>query len=925
MSTEAVRIRTGRRVTDQIHSLVVYDDAISHVLAAPAFVRAISSAIECGRISVCVATPEASTDPADLDRVREFGATPFLLNEEAVRNPERLSWTIHVEDMADVHAVHVLILHAGALDAAVHHEGGPRLMCVRDRHINGFNLDALLETGWPDRLPIEGWSIVEDRTSSRTPGYWESVLGLTNGYIGCRATHEEIGSSRRTYGATFLNGVFSRRPYTYPVRFPGYATHYEGVVNLLDWRIFDVVIDGNRIDGRDEEFTSNYSRRLDMQSGSVRRSLARDSGHTRVELTSEWFVSSVRPNIAAERYEILLRQAPTAVHVEAALNLGPVSKAFGEKRVRILREGVEPVPEGIGAGRWFLLAIDDSHQRVCVCIHTRFHGARSPSSTQTDTLYIDSAEVVVDKSLTGNAWVDRIVSLHDGVAGEDDALIERGLAAIRQAAEIGFDALFSEHKTHWKDVWDMIDVSIDGPMADQQAVRYALFQLYSHAPTRDDHSVSATGLVGDGYGGHVFWDTEIYVLPFLDATYPDLAKHALRYRHLLLEKARKRARELDSTGAMYAWNSIDGEECGVVFEASTAQFHLNCAIAYAFWAHYHATNDLEFLLTVATPVIWETAIYLSHLGEFIESRDGAFCLNVVCGPDEYACGVDNNAYFNYMTRWYFERVFELLDLWQASDPRECAQVRTRAGLTDTELTRMRAALERMYLPQPNGDGIIPQDDSYLHRNPAHMNRVAHHTDIRDLMHPLKLWRMQVTKQADVVLLFYLHPELFNVDTVARNLEFYEARTNHGSSLSPSVHSIVSNAVGRTRNAYNYFRVASRLDLDDFKRNAWKGLHLACLGGTWLSVVHGFAGVRFHRDHVSINPNLPDEWKCIVFKVRFRESVMGIRIDSTSTLVTLQTGDGCEVAVGGHMRRIYPSCPSLLGSNGQVEITDESNR
>lgn len=890
--------------SQRIRALVISGSSLlEHAAASPSLLSEFHRIVSTNGIRVCPTGRGAESFAARLSELGDDAAPvvpPHDLRSRRALGVASAAPT-ELERICGTHETHIALLYeAGSLDLD-QLEGLSRLVRVTADDLERVDLEALVETGWPDRLREDPWQIVEQHVDDRPAGYWESVLGLTNGYLGCRSTHDEPSAEHRYYPATFVNGTYSSRPYAHVVTFPGFATHYHGLVNTVDWRRFSAAVDGTPVAPTPDERTGDYARRLNMRDATVRRSYSFTAGAADARVTSTWFVSAVRPHLAAARYRIDVDDPTARVELEASIIPGPVSRAFGEARCHATQTGEHEYTGG--RVRWYLLTIDGSDRCLAVAVHTAFSGTDDQETTTDDCIALERATI---PGSGGNGQhapeirageIVRVISVVDGRAAdtaERHDLIGRAVDELRAGVDLGFDALLAEHSRRWERVWQSIDVAIDGSVRDQQAVRYALFQLHSHGPTRPTHSVPATGLVGDGYGGHIFWDTEIYMLPFYSLTTPELSRRALMYRYHLLPKARKRAAELGAPGALYAWNSINGDECGVVFEASTAQYHINCAIAYAMWQFFQVTLDEDFLRDVATPVVWETAVFLSHLGEFLSSAGGAFCLNVVCGPDEYACGVDNNAYFNHMVGWHFRLALELLDRWQHDDPGACSALRTAAGLSDEEVDRMRRAEALLYRPRPGTDGVIAQDDQYRNRFPADMRFIAHDADIRELYHPLNLWRMQVTKQADVLLLFLLHPDAFDTDVKRANYDYYEPRTNHGSSLSPAVHSIIANDIGYAEAAYRYFRHASRLDLDDFKRNTWKGLHTACLGGTWLSVVYGFAGVRITPDAIRISPRLPASWRSLRFKLRYRGRLIAIHAEHGRAEATLLEGEPVTV-------------------------------
>ena len=778
-----------------------------------------------------------------------------------------------MERVCESSSAHILYLSSHEDIATEPGLVGPRTVHLPAGGIHQADIDELLTSGWPNGLKIEQWAIVESHPGERPAAYWETILGQSNGSIGCRAAHPERSCKHRDSGATFVNSLFSREPYTYPVRYPGFPDYFESIVNVLEWCLFDPIINERLEDPLKDDALRDYDRRLVMSEGYLHRTTRTAIGAAEYETEYKVFASIVNPKLAAAAYEVRTDDPGTVVGIRAALDLEPVSRRL---------ESVRTVTTGT-LNNTFSSDYRSHRLTVDLDITNSPLGARLTVVTTID----GPDDVIVEANTATELTVRRSAASPDPVSITRVIEILPFVSDARardteQEYPTGgflpkFDDLFVAQCEFWREWWERWDIAIDGSPSDQQAIRYSLYQLRCHAPQSDGDSISATGLVGDGYGGQIFWDTELYMAPFFTFTEPHLTRRLLLFRWRTLKQARARARQLNAPGALYAWNTISGEESGVVFEASTAQYHINSAIAYAINEYVQATNDTDFMWSYGARIIWETALFLSHLGEFVPERGGAFCLNVVCGPDEYACGVDNNAYFNYMTCWHFDLALSLIDEAYRRSEQEASQLLNTVGLTGGEIQRIRDALERIYLPQPQHDLVIPQDDSYRSRAPVDMRYVAHYTDIRDYMHPLNLWRAQVTKQADVLLLFVLRPELFGEATKLANYRYYEPKTNHGSSLSPAIHSIVASTLDIHEHAYDYYRVASRLDLSDFKRNTWKGLHVAALGGSWMAVCFGFAGIRVTPTGVHVDPKVPKRWNSFSFAVKVRGGTLRVEI------------------------------------------------
>ena len=443
--------------------------------------------------------------------------------------------------------------------------------------------------------------------------------------------------------------------------------------------------------------------------------------------------------------------------------------------------------------------------------------------------------------------------------------------------------------------WASADIELEGDDALQQSLRYGAFQLLQSTGREGMTSIAAKGLTGPGYEGHLFWDAEVYVLPFFLHTQPEVARSMLQHRIRGLDAARRRARELSHRGALYPWRTIDGDEASAYFPAGTAQIHINADIAYALERYLEATGDDTLLWQGGAAMLFETARFWLSRGAFTPRRGGRFCLHAVTGPDEYTALVDNNLYTNLMARGHLRFAARTAEALERAAPGRFAELAGELELDADEVARWRQAAERMELPYDRELGVHPQDDGFLDKEPWWPETIP--PEKRPLLlhyHPLDIYRRQVLKQADVVLAMVLREEHFGRAEARRNFAYYEPLTTHDSSLSPCMHGILAARLGQVDKAYDYFGRTARMDLDDVNRNVKDGVHTAAMGGTYLAVLAGFAGMRVAEEGLAFVPRLPPAWRRLRFRVAFRGRTLEVTIEPERTHYRLLAGEAMTV-------------------------------
>jgi trehalose/maltose hydrolase-like predicted phosphorylase len=405
---------------------------------------------------------------------------------------------------------------------------------------------------------------------------------------------------------------------------------------------------------------------------------------------------------------------------------------------------------------------------------------------------------------------------------------------VSRAATTGVEHFFKETECSWTSFWQDNDIEIDGPLDDQQAVRFALFQLRCATPPNPDLSFGAKFLSGEGYRDCVFWDTDIFIIPYFTRCQPEIARRHVLFRHRALPAAKERARELGFAGARYPWEALpDGREAlGPWVILSLTQVHVVCDVAWSVMDYYKWTKDDAFMKAEGAEILAETArFWVSR----VEKTGRGFELLGVCGPDECHEIVNNSIYTNLLAR---------------ENLRGAAEWNPGAADRDTWLQ----IADNLYLGAPDANGLLEQFDGFFSLpDSLHLERV-----------PGNYHGYQMLKQADVLMLPMLLPGFLNAEQVAANYRYYEPRTWHWSSLSEAAHAQIAASVGLSEEAYRMFRNNMLTDLADRQKSAHCGLHAGAIGMVPRNVIEGFAGLHIEGDRPIAVPHLPSAWKSVSF-------------------------------------------------------------
>jgi len=748
-----------------------------------------------------------------------------------------------------------------------------------------IDVDTFLECGAKQPLPVDPDAIIEKEFNPKDIGHIESLFALGNGYMGLRGSYDETDEAYDFLDGMYFNGIYVNSEIKHLWPCVGFAKYEEFTLNLTDWRIFNLYIDGEKACFSNKNI-KDHERRLDMRKGCVDRTfLFETASGKQARVASTRIVNMTEAHSAEIRYTV------TPVNFSGEIVIESVIRKYATNKEKYSTVISEQDTDGIYS---YVHQVDSSKQIVACAMA---HVVTADNYTENITCDEETYKYTITATCEENqsATVCKYAAFTNTLDKIDDMEGEaRRIAAASVAA--GFDKLADIQKAFWDEHWKLGDVVIEGNPADQQAVRFSLFELRQQQATINQCSIGATGLTGPNYSGKVFWDTEMYLMPYYNYTHPETQKELMLYRYRILDRARQRAKEFGTVGAQYAWCGISGEETSIVFEASTAEYHLHSDIAYSIWRYYDSTGDSEFVYNYGAEVIFETARFMAHRGRFIEAQGGKFCINAVCGPDEYGCGVNNNMYTNFMAKFHLNYALELVEEMKAKAPEKYAELEKICELTAEELDLWKRAADNMYYKYNEELGIHEQDDSFVRNDPVDLDTLPKNVDIRHLFHPLDLWRLQVSKQADVVLLNFIQGDKFTFEEKVRNYDYYEPKCNHGSSLSPAIHAIMAIELGKPE-AYEFFRCSAYMDLGDFKKNTDGGVHIACLGGNWMTVVNGYLGMRHYKDGILFQPHIPQAWTSYNLKFVYRGATMDITVDQEKATFTLIAGDALCFKVG----------------------------
>ena len=751
-----------------------------------------------------------------------------------------------------------------------------------------------------DVFAVEPWSVPERELQLDLLAVTESIFALSNGHFGLRGNLDE-GEPWGLPG-TYLNGFYEMHPLPYAEGGYGYPEEGQALINVTNGKLIRLLVDDEPFDVRYGSLV-RHERVLDLRDGVLRREVEWVSPAGQgVRVRSTRLVSFVQRSVAAVLYEVEPIREPARIVVQSELVANEAEpeqtddpRAAAALRAPLVAE--QHRHHDLRAG--LVHRTRESRLRVAAGMD---HIVEGPEGTVTAAeSEADLARLTINTELEPDQRLRLVKFLAYGWSSQRSlpALRDQVDAALAAAKRTGWEGLRRGQREYLDDVWARADVELEGDPPLQQAVRFALFHVLQAGARAEQRAIPAKGLTGRGYNGHTFWDMETYVLPVLTYVAPEAARDALRWRHLTMDLAQARARQLHLEGVTFPWRTIRGQECSGYWPAGTAAFHVNAAVADAVRRYLAASEDEEFEQRAGLDLLVATARLWRSLGH--HDAQGGFRIDGVTGPDEYTALVDNNVYTNLMAARNLRTAADLA----VRHPQRAAEL----GVDQDEAASWRSAADAMVIPFDDELRVTAQSEGFTRYRPWDFETTPPDEYPLLLNFPYYLlYSSQVVKQADLVLALYACGDRFDAEQKARDFEFYERMTVRDSSLSASMQAIVAAEVGHLELAYDYFAETAFIDLRDLAFNTRDGVHLASLAGSWLAAVAGFGGMRDHGDTLTFAPRLPPRLTRIAFGLVYRGRRLRVEVRPDGARYEVLEGDAVEVVHEGEAFTVAPGAP-----------------
>ncbi len=708
-----------------------------------------------------------------------------------------------------------------------------------------------------------------------------SKLLIGNGYFGYRGTLEEFNKEQKT--ATIVSGLYDK-----------VGDQWREPINLPNGGFIQVIYHGEPLHVLSSTVL-HHSQSLDIRHAiHTRETSFKTADGTSITICARRFASLARLHLLCLEYTITAdRNCEVEIRTGVDGDVWDINGPHLEKMTTGVQDAVISV-SAVTHENAVPIAVSEAVQIVSAVSPAVESGVSTPVASR----HFQSIHLQNGVPFTLHKFVSHVI----GLEVEDPFTVSR--EDCQQAANLGFAALLTEHMACWDERWNECDIQIEGDDKAQQALRFSMYHLLAIVPVHTEHSsIPARGMSGQMYKGAIFWDTEIFMLPFFTYAFPALARNLLLYRYHTLDGARRKAREYGYRGAYYAWESQEtGDDACTLYAVTDVftnrpmrtyfrdkQIHISGDIVYAFWHYYVASGDLSIWRDGGAEVVLECARFYLSCIYFSPDRRRYEILDVT-GPDEYHERVHNNAFTNRLVTHTFETCLQVVEILRAIAPDFLAELLTKLDF-ENDLTFIGEMLPEIYQPDVAESGtVIPQFDGYLQLEDPTLKAL-----LARKLHPHEYLgggnglatTTQILKQADVVLMMFLFGERYPLATKIANWEYYEPRTEHGSSLSHCSYSLIAAQIGKVDWAYKYFMKTATIDLTGEGRQYVGtlyigGTHPAGNGGAWMSVVFGLCGLSYTGQTLSINPHLPGNWHRVTLPV----VIHGQRLELTLTHETV---------------------------------------
>lgn len=702
-------------------------------------------------------------------------------------------------------------------------------------------------------LEVHPWKLIEKGFNEERALVSESLFSIANEYMGIRGFFDENYNSNQLIG-TYFNGIYEVPDNINRSAYKGVSDKLHYMVNSTNIFYTNIYIDGELFIFKQEEI-NNYFRELDFKNGKQIRT------YNIKDLFKITFTRILNMNINEIAHQL--------IEIEPLNYYGTIKIELGIS-LDVKHWGRD--------GKWQVLYNDNQSLL-----------AKTTTNQSIFNKFKVNSNIEFKKTIKNNGKINKLClefDLKENVIIEKTivSLINKSkLLELDQSLDIATNLLNkSDYKNtlktntkFYEEFWNNNDIIIEGDLDNQQGIRYCLFQLVNTYHGLSSNNIGAKGLTGEAYSGHAFWDTETYCLPFYLFSNTNAAKNLLMFRYNTLNQARERAKELDCIGAAYPIATLNGYEACDLWQHASLQLQPTSSVSYAIWHYVKITKDKQFLIDYGFEMLLEIARFFGSRGQYNKDKN-IFSYYGVMGPDEFQMMVNHNIYTNYLAK---KSIDYFLDVYnELKSNTKISEVIKKLNFTETELEDLISKSKKMYIPLNNKTKIYEQHDGFFD---------LPHIDIKSI--PLseiplysnwtydRIYRNNIIKQPDVLMFMFLYNQSFDFKTKKANYDYYEPLTIHESSLSPSIHSIFASELGYEEQAYDFFRFATRMDLDDYNRNTSEGLHLTSIAAAWLNIVYGFGGFRSDGINLKLAPILPNQWQSYQFSIVYQDVNIKVQV------------------------------------------------
>ncbi len=753
---------------------------------------------------------------------------------------------------------------------------------------------------------VDPWLVVEEGFDPAKQRLSESIFSVANEFMCVRGYFEEGYSGDHLLGSYFSQ-LYDLMDIKYPQRFKGFITEGATMLNAVDWLYTRISVDGEELDLAKVKF-SDFRRTLDLRNAILKREfLWTTAQNKQLRITFLRFTNMVDTAMGCQRIIFEPLNFSGEVKVCSGLDFDTIYElAAGWDQTEGTGSSLEK-KENLNF--WTCQRKELTDGLYCIQARTErskinlFSSFRLVADQTINPRNVEREKFVgVEFSLqlqeNQATAFDKLVVNHWEETGGGEQVWQNGLRLAQKYSAVTYDQALENHKQFWSDFWRRMDIEIEGDPELQQGVRYSIYTVYSNYHGESDRRNVICKLAGEVYNGVNFWDTEIYCHRMYMFLNPEIARKLLMYRYHYLPRALENAKRVDLEGARYPFSTLTGVEEMGAWQHVELEIHQNLAVYYAIWHYDKVCKDKQFLYNEGIEMLLQMCRCMASWGGW-SPKNGDFGFYGVMGPDEFHMMVNHNCYTNYMGKKMFNYTLAVLAEMKQTAPDLYDKAVKKVQLSPEETADWKRMADKMRIPKDEETGVYEQHDGYFD---------LPHIDVKSIPMSqvpiykhwayIKIFRFNMIKQPDFLNLPYFFSQDFSMEEKKANYEFYEARTCHESSLSPSLHGILAAELGKLDEAYDFLAYAARLDLDNYNRNTEQGIHSTSAAGVWAGMTFGFGGLRTDGDMLILNPTIPEEWQSYRFRISYAGSLLEVAVTKKETVFRVIEGEPVMLQIYG---------------------------